>query len=382
MFLRCFLWYDIIKLSIQRQDLRGKKMKRLTAKQRRFLIHKSKKEMFRRSKLKKTHRGYNSQVSRSSEMIDSGSISAEKLIPKRREKRLTAPNRFSLFQNVEETVRYFVDVHNTVEACVPGDRVYFDLSEVDEISADAVMYVIALLHNEKQLQRTDIHCGGNEPRSIEAQKIINDVGFFQYVESKTFHPTNQASKVIRISRGHKLDEPLAAKICEFVHEQTNNSIGRIGTKRLYAMLIELMNNTYQHAYADEIDENSSYCNWYLYAEDKEDTVQFIFLDTGLGIPKTIRRSIWEKTVELFRDNDARYIASALRGEYRTETKEDHRGKGLPEIYDCVKDKAINTLRILSGQGLCIVRQDGSIQEQSIDSEFQGTMFMWSILKER
>lgn len=325
-------------------------MKKLTEKRRHFLMQKSKKEMLRRSRIKRcrTYYSLNRNLTIKSQSPNTSRTTGKYARKKIRE--LRAPENLSLFGNPEETIQYFKKVHNAINGCLPGDYIFFDLSSVVSISVDAIMYIIALLHNEKRLQKTDVFCGGNEPSTTEARKIIDDVGFYEYVESKTFHPTNQDSKLIRIFRGYKPDYPFAAKICDFVHVQSDNTITRIGTKRLYAMLVELMNNTFQHAYEDSsTDENSMYCNWYIFVEDQDDVIRFVFLDTGLGIPKTIRRSVWEKAIDIFRDNDARYISSALKGEFRTETEEEHRGKGLPEIYENVLSGSINSLSILSGQ---------------------------------
>ena len=124
-----------------------------------------------------------------------------------------------------------------------------------------------------------------------------------------------------------------------------------------------------------------YSNWYVYAESHDKSIQFIFLDTGVGIPKTIKKSVLERTRDFFRENDAEYIASTLRGEFRTVTREDNRGKGLPEIYANIGNGAILSLSILSGRGMCNVSSDGRISECAIGTEFPGTMFIWDISKE-
>ena len=45
--------------------------------------------------------------------------------------------------------------------------------------------------------------------------------------------------------------------------------------------------------------------------------------------------------------DAILIKSALEGEFRTSTGQRHRGKGLPSIYDNVRQKYFSNLRIIS-----------------------------------
>lgn len=144
------------------------------------------------------------------------------------------------------------------------------------------------------------------------------------------------------------------------------------------MFIELMNNVKQHAFGTEDKKEAAFCNWYTYAEDIGHELRFVFLDTGKGIPETIRKNFWERLPLL--GTDARFIASALEGAFRTDTGDRHRGKGLPEIYDNVKKHAIQSLRILSGKGLCIVDSSGNITERNLAYSFDGTMYVWTIEK--
>lgn len=97
----------------------------------------------------------------------------------------------------------------------------------------------------------------------------------------------------------------------------------------------------------------------------------------MGIPTTVRYTLLEKSKNIIRRNDASYIASALRGENRTETKQSNKGKGLPGIYQDTKDGWIKDLSIISGMGKCDVLEDGKIREQVLKYNFEGTMFSWN-----
>lgn len=211
--------------------------------------------------------------------------------------------------------------------------------------------------------------------------MLRRAGFFQYVESKIFSPIESEGKLLRINRGAEPNPEYAKKLCDFIHNRTNNKIDRIQTKRFYAMLIELMNNTRQHAFDDKsvMRHNSALHNWYSYAEDLDDEIRFVFLDTGLGIPATIQRSFFEKIQSL--TSDAKLMASALRGAFRTKTGDRYRGKGIPEIYESAINHYISNLIIISGRGMCIIEEDGNILEEDFDMKFSGTLFSWTIKKE-
>lgn len=291
---------------------------------------------------------------------------------------LTAPKNFSLMNNLDETLQYFHRVNKAIQMCRSNTILYFDLSAIEDASPDAFMYVVALLKNNRKIQMLQIPCVGNEPIADKPRSLLNKAGFFNYVISRRFHPIENEESQLRIYRGSKSDPSLAQKMCEFVHIRTGEAINRLGTKRLFPMFIELMNNVKQHAFDCDNTEDANFRNWYTYAEDIGSELRFVFLDTGKGIPETIQKNFWEKLPLV--KTDARFISSALKGDFRTDTGERHRGKGLPEIYDNVRKHAIKSLSILSGKGLCIVDGNGNITEKNLVYAFDGTMYMWTIEK--
>ena len=125
-------------------------------------------------------------------------------------------------------------------------------------------------------------------------------------------------------------------------------------------------------------------NWYIYVEKAGEYVRSVFLDTGVGIPKTIRLNFVEQVTNLLLKDksDAKYISSALKGTFRTETREGHRGKGLPGIYEDALSGRICDLSIVSGRGKCTVLENGEIEETVLHTNFEGTLISWKFnLKE-
>lgn len=339
-------------------------MKKVNAKRRAWLEHRRRK--IEKSRRRRVHGSHGYSTPHVEQRIRGG------------EYPLSAPKNFSLMNNLDETLQYFHRVNNAILKCGPNTTLYFDLSAIEDASPDAFMYIVALLKNNQRIQMLKIPCAGNEPIAEGPRDILNKAGFFRYVNSRRFHPIESEESQLRIYRGAQSDPLLAQKICDFVHTRTENVIGRLETKRLYPMFIELMNNVKQHAFGTKDKKEAAFCNWYTYAEDIGYELRFVFLDTGKGIPETIRKNFWERLPLL--GTDARFIASALEGAFRTDTGDRHRGKGLPEIYDNVKKHAIQSLRILSGKGLCIVDSSGNITERNLAYSFDGTMYVWTIEK--
>lgn len=294
---------------------------------------------------------------------------------------VVAPDNFSLVNNAVEVVEFFSRVFSVIYECEKNDRLFFDLSKIKRATVDAIMYFIAIINNVKRLRAFSINCSGNMPKELSARDLFQKVGFYNYVNKTSFLKETRDPERIKIIQGGEINGELASTICDFVNEKMgSNSI--IATKRLYPMLIELMANVTQHAYRDK--SGKMLPKWYIYVENRDEDIVFVFLDTGAGIPNTIRKNWAERILKLFggdRD-DATYIEASLKGEFRTETKQDHRGKGLPEIYNAVKNKKnrMYELFIISGSGKCRISHDNIIEKEYINGSFDGSMFVWNFRK--
>ena len=291
---------------------------------------------------------------------------------------LTAPPILSVFENTKVTLEFFHIVMDTFQHCAPNQKVFFDLHKVESITVDAIIYLIALIKNTKKIRAYKIQCRGNMPDKAEVRKLIEQSGFYNHLHSVASHKQLFYDKhnYLKISSGRDADGKLAGTICDFTQSLTNGNL--LTTKRLYPMVVELMTNTHQHAYTGENSVMNNF--WYIFAQNKNDKVQFVFLDTGLGIPKTISKKLGEKIKDLFKDDDATYLQSVLKGDFRTETKQDNRGKGIPGIYEDVCKHILTDFQVISGKGLCKVAPSGEIVKTELDNSFEGTMFMWTIPK--
>ena len=222
---------------------------------------------------------------------------------------LYAPKNLSLNDNEEETINFFERALEVGKKCSVNHNIYFDLQDVEIITADAVMYIIAFINNFKRLTMLNIKIAGNLPKNNSARLFLEDVGFYSYVSGlKRTHQPNIKNR-FQISHGKNADGELAGKICDFI----NNIMGRkdlISTKRLYPMIMELMTNTRQHAYNKNQMSSIMDCNWYIFAERLNNCIKFIFLDTGVGIPTTLWYNNQEKISKLFfgKKKDAKFIS--------------------------------------------------------------------------
>ena len=296
--------------------------------------------------------------------------------PRRELQEFKAPRHLSIVNNPEETNAYFNTIVSAAKLGVFDRRYFFDLSEVEKLTTDAVMYILAVVLNMKSARRYRHSFSGNIPVNLEAASILNESGFYEYVNlsnkgvKKRQKKATSIEKKIQIRAGSSIEPSAAVDICEYLKEQ---EIDDAVTRKIYTILIELMDNTKQHAY-----ENANGLNrqWYVYVENTPSSVNFSFLDTGIGIPKTVKKKWYEK---IFHKNDSDLLLSALRGEFRSVTGLKNRGKGLLEIYEIHESGDISDFSVISDKGKVFLNGD-SITTENLTNPAGGTVLSWSVIK--
>lgn len=282
---------------------------------------------------------------------------------------LVAPENFSIHSNPEGMLEFFSRIKAKVKQAKP---IQFEMKRILNLSIDAVMYFFAIM---QRLKYTKIHYGfkGNWPKDKKCRKLLIDAGFLDYVDFKKITVLNHETDVIRIVNGNNADDSVAKKICDFTMARLK--IQRVEIKKLYTIIIELMTNTKHHAY--ETERYNLFPNWYIFCKYNEsnDTIRYIFLDTGEGIPSTIRRYAYDKVRSLMGESHSKFIRSALEGIIRrTRTGESHRGKGLPKVYSFYLEKYIKELTIISNHGYVF----GQSQNTDLKRKLEGTLFYWEL----
>lgn len=235
--------------------------------------------------------------------------------------------------------------------------------------------MLAILRNLKEGIYRRISFRGNSPLDIASRKIFHESGFLKYVnDRKTYMTPN--SKKIQIKTSKMVDTHISKEICQYVNKICKTD--RTFTLDLYAVLIELMTNTNQHAYSKKsmflVNE------WYLFAEESSDYIQFVFLDTGEGIPNTVNQTFKDK--DFIGDKESMLIKTAFEGKERTQTKKSNRGRGLPRVLEAFTEGNLKDLVIYSGKGSCklLLENDDIFYCEDCAEQLYGTMFVWKIKK--
>ena len=296
------------------------------------------------------------------------------------------PNTFSIVKNTQETVRFFQDLRSVCDAMKYGEIV-FDMQTLEFVSIDAVMYIIAIAYNISGLN-PNIRFAILKPDKKRVKNFINQCGLNDFIKDSECDDCGDEYFVIRV--GSQTDTQVANEISEFTRSKSSQ-IEANHVSMLYKMLIEMMNNSMEHAYTDiELKEIKDI--WFVFIENSAKRLKFTFLDTGIGIPKSIfkkNRGNIEDIQRMFGNEqnkqlDDSFIFRALTGRIERENKENsNRGRGLPEIYGYYKNEHIfSNLCIISGDEKCKFYDSNRLKAkfEQLESELCGTLYYWEIKK--
>jgi hypothetical protein len=281
-----------------------------------------------------------------------------------------APRVFCLFSNTEECIHFFSEIRKKINE---GKEIYFDMSEIIMIDVSTIMYLLSIFKNLKH-NRIAYHIKGNVPKNAENYHYLQNTGFFSYVTNKTSSIQYDNSTVM-IKEGNEVSGKTAKEICDFIMQKENKQ--KIEIRHQYELLIELMNNTKQHAYIN----NTIVHNWYVYCHVINNSVEIIFFDNGVGIPATVNKTKGEEFTRwlnkrgLLMGGDLDILDAALDGAFKTKTKEKHRGKGLPMIKTLIERKLIRDLKIITNYAFY---STDTKERKNIKKDLQGTLYHWEV----
>ena len=287
-----------------------------------------------------------------------------------------APLRFGFTINPEETNSFFSDLLKfIVDWRNHGKKIHIDISKISELTIDALMYLLAIINNLNSNIKYKYRFSGNVPENDDVRMVFENSGFYDYVYFPGKKNTKRNSDSVRIVSGKVCENTTAKHIADFLIEKACINMNQ--ARFIYVMMIELMSNTFKHAYNTQ--KNSTILpRWYCNANyDSNDTICFTFMDTGEGIPSTVRKNFTERIDILKFKTEDKYVVSALNGDFRTSTKQFNRGKGLPKIREICSKGIIQNLKIFTNKAAVLVNKD-DIESYVVKTPLQGTLYYWEV----
>ena len=284
------------------------------------------------------------------------------------------PEIFSFQKNPEETIAFLNSLIRRIERKILRQKFFINAYGVKEVTIDALIYIIAVIYNMKANKVLQYSFRGNLPLASTPKSVFERSGYLNFFKiRKLIMP--ECAEYVQIKSGKDVDTNIASEICDFVNCKLKTET--YFTKILYSTLIELMSNTAKHAYNEH---NKMIGCWYIYAVCENEKVSMSFIDTGEGIPKTVKKKLTEKIN--WKITDAELINAAFTEEGRSETGLSYRGRGLPYIYRNVRENKLKDFYVISGSGFCKYNPEiSSIEKQTYFESIFGTIFQFSICKE-
>lgn len=280
---------------------------------------------------------------------------------------IPAPNNFSFTENTDDTLEYFEIVKSQLNE---GYSVNLDIENIETLTTDTIALQIATIKGSRRKSFNSVH--GNAPRDSELRELFLQSGFYNYVQSKRRKNLNENQLIHKITK-NKVEPKIAKEACirGLMHVFKNDEI----FDPLYDILIEIMQNTNNHAGGDI---RGKYDWWlHVYNDPKTRIAKYTFLDLGYGIfeslpVKTFRRKLGE-SLGLVHNSDL--VKPLFNGEIKSRTAKPERGKGIPQVYQSSQHKAFSSFHLISNNVKVNLK---TMETTKLKSNFSGTLFYWEL----
>jgi anti-sigma regulatory factor (Ser/Thr protein kinase) len=283
---------------------------------------------------------------------------------------IEVPTNFSFLSNTEESIRFFDNLNQKVG--MGYKKILIDLSNIEKITIEVLLYIISL---DKKYKKESLNVVLNIilPKGRKLNSTIATSGITQYFLSDKKHISLNEETIFPITDGEMYPNKDDSEICGEAVDFAKKHLGDIESKNpkfmeLYNALVELMQNTFDHAYK----KNAIISNWYLYAKKVDKGIAFYFFDNGLGIITTARK----KFIDKFNIGQKSILESILNGDFRTRTNLPHRGQGFIDIKKLLDSDSVGLQMILTNKVRYFKNEDTHIPLDNLKNNFQGTLVVW------
>ncbi len=257
---------------------------------------------------------------------------------------LGADGKFSAAEKLTETYHEILDSDCKV--------INIDASNIYWVSPFTACWFSALYDN---IISQDKEVNIIEPTRDNATHQWHNLGISKYlglskdIKSLSNLPAFQVTKLTEPSY------PLAGKVTKILTSRLRGVENF--HKALHFAIRETIENSFEHG-------QTNHCYMCAYSVPTKNVVRLCILDTGIGIPESIRKS------ERYDDPGSDFEAVKLSSEYGVSSKSEDRGIGLYILRDVV-EKNEGSLSILSGYGLLEINSES--KNKDINFHFPGTV---------
>jgi hypothetical protein len=292
---------------------------------------------------------------------------------------IEAPEVLSVVRNPEQVASFIEQLRSAFDKRRP---VFVVLLHVRELDYDGLVVLLSILVRFKAKK---IPFNGNSPSNKKARRLLDESRFFDHLLPRKFKDkdtyTLQSASSIFTHASTCVDSTLGERLI------ADAAVTVWGERRrcsgVQRTLIELMQNTNNHA-ASSGEEDK---HWWLsvYHNQEKKLVTFSFVDYGVGVFRSLRskqpnQSFYgalEHLLDKFRfGGEAEVLRQILEGElHRTASGKYYRGKGLPGIYEKYSEGKIANLAMVTNN---VYYNSRTNEFRKLEHEFQGTFVSWEL----
>jgi hypothetical protein len=278
---------------------------------------------------------------------------------------LRAPATFSLLANPEESIAFL----NDIEAVSQDHHIDLDISSVCSLTPDAIAALTSTIGRPKFENR---NVRGNLPKDPVNQQILYESGFFDHVKSRYPLPAFVNRGIITKRQSQRVEGTTAAAMIRHGTKMLSGEATR--SKPAYRVLVEAMGNTHNHAGGNKFRRETWWTT--VYADRTRNRVCFTFVDTGVGIFKSIRMGPIRQVYNfLLGKTDTHILRDMLDGKVESSTGLPYRGRGLPSMDTLWRRGDLKRLVIITNNVLADVSANDF---RTLKNSFHGTLLYWEI----
>lgn len=282
-----------------------------------------------------------------------------------------APSRMNFIDNTDEVLEYFNDAKSLFEK---KEKVEFDIKEIQELTPDTITLMIAKLKDDSFTNKGQFK--GEAPKDPTLRKLFMESGFYNFVATSKQNK-EKTKNLLHKEADYKVRPNIAKQACIF---GMKHSLGISSPfEPLYEILVECMQNTNNHASANEEEK----IKWWMFVYNCEETqtAKYSFLDLGVGIFESIivKNYINKAAKKLGVLPNTHFVEDLLNGKIQSRIEKDNeiRGKGIPQI---VAHSAFDEFKEFK-----IITNDVKIDlkkrtHEKLRNKFSGTFYYWELKK--
>ena len=299
---------------------------------------------------------------------------------------LAVPERLSLKDNYDQVVKLVQDMR--MIALSERQRVGLNFGGVTEVGPATALYVAAEVYRCRHIQEGQRRVTGKHPADRKIARLLKEMGFNDLlgIDDPTVSDEAPDVEYIPFSSSNRVDGTFARELRQAL-EHGSAAISPEVRRVMYGSLTEAMANVIHHAYPSGAERDYIFMQsrWWMAGsiDRSKNELMMMLYDQGVGIPNTIPRTHpvehWGGLLSSLgvRPDDGNMIKVAtMLG--RTQTGEEHRGRGLQDVIEFVRVSEQGDLRILSNRGEYTYNSDGSDSVCTRRRDLGGTLIQWRV----